>query len=328
MKKVFALMFSFLVFLSGCSDSENSDVSESNENNETSEHDNSGEETVKIVTTIAPLYSFTANLTAGVENVEISNIVPPNTSVHSYSLTPETAKKIEEADLIVVNGLELEEFLEDTLEESSAQIVDTSEGVDLIKFAEEDHEGEDSHEDEDGEDEDDHHHGEYDPHIWLSPLNAKVQTQNITESLVEVDPENAEIYQRNLEDFQQKLDDLNAEIQGELEDLEIGPYVVFHDAYGYFEENFGIEAVAYLEEFPGQDPTAEYLAEIIEIIEENNVKVVFTEPQFSPKLVKTLSDDYDLNVAELDPLGQEVSEDGYFQMMKGNLNSFKEFFGN
>lgn len=303
------------------------------------------EDNLAVTTTIAPLYSLTAHLVEGTDT-EVTNIVPPNSSVHSYTLTPETAKQIHESDIIVINGLELEEFIEDTLEDTNALIVETSEGVAAKKYEEE---HEDEHEDDHHEDEHDdhhedehdehddhhedehddhhgHHHGEYDPHIWLSPSNAKIQAANIAKALIELDQENAATYQDNLDKLNTKLDALNTEIKNEFAKLEAKPYIVFHDAYHYFEENFGVHAIAYLEEFPGKEPTTEYLTNIIDIINDNDVKVMFTEPQFSPKLVQTLSNDYNLIVGELDPLGQSISKDTYFTLIRGNFESFKKAF--
>lgn len=309
MKKLLSLLIATTMIATACTSEVAEDVDQS-------------DETLKIVTTIAPLYSLTANIVKDVEGVELTNIVPPNTSVHSYSLTPETAKQISEADIIVINGLELEEFLEDTLSDSDAVIVDTSEGVEFHKY--EDEHDEDDHEYD--EDEHDHHHGEYDPHIWLSPMNAKIQAANIQAAIVELDAENSVRYEANLVMLQKQLDNLNEEVASEFAELDVKPYVVFHDAYHYFEENFGIEAAAFVQEFSGQEPSPEYLAEVIDIIEDNGVEVIFAEPQFAPKLVQTLSEDYGLIVGELDPLGQSISEDAYFELIRGNLESFKSAF--
>lgn len=296
MKKIFSLLASFILLASACT-------------TEVAQNDKVEQaiKPLKIVTTIAPLYSLTANLLEGIYGVELTNIVPLNTSIHSYALTLETAKKISEADVIIINGLELEEFIEDTLHDSKALIVDTSVGVELKKF------------EEDG-------HGEYDPHIWLSPVNAKIQAKNIAAALEKVNEANAARYKTNLIILEKQLDNLNQEVKDEIAKLEVKPYIVFHDAYHYFEDNFGIHAVAFLEEFAGKEPTAEYLAEVIDIIEDNKVKVIFTEPQFSPKLVQTLSNDYDLSVGELDPLGQSISKDSYFELIRANLESLQKAF--
>lgn len=266
---------------------------------------------LKIVTTIAPLYSLTANLIEGVDNVELSNLVPPGSSVHTFSLTPKLAQQTARADLIIINGLGLEEFLDDTFEISEAQVVDTSEGVNFLEASLEEQE---------------EHHSFYDPHIWLSPVNAKVQAANIEKALEEADPINAELYRANLVDLESRLDELHQEVKAGFSELDIKPYLVFHDAYSYFERDFGVHAVAFIEEFPGKEPSAKYLAEIIDLIESDKVEVIFAEAQFSPKLIESLSSEYGLKVGALNPLGKSISKDEYFDLIRGNLLSFQEVF--
>jgi len=263
---------------------------------------------LNVLTTIPPLYSLTSHILEEVGNVEIINLISPNTNVHTFALSPKDAKSINDADVIIVNGLELEEFLENSLEDSKALIVQTAEGVALLKNLEE--EG----------------HGQFDPHVWLSPENAKIQATNIANALKHIDPTNANIYDKNLLNLKTELDQLNEDAKSTLASLDIQPYIVFHDAYQYFERDFDVHSAAFLEEFAGKEPSAQYLAEVIEIIKENGIKVIFTEPQFAPKLVQTLAQDYNLEVGELDPLGQEVSSDGYFKLIENNISAFQKTF--
>lgn len=333
MKKFYALLCSAALLLSGCM-----------ANELTQQETAQNTKAFRVVTTISPLYSFTSHLIAGTDNVELSNIVPPNTSVHSFSLTPQVAKTMNEADLIIINGLELEEFLEEILEDSKDKIVDTSKDValrksiTLVEPGKDEHHDEDEHEDEHHDEEEHHeeeeheeeeghhHHGEYDPHIWLSPKNAKMQAKNIVTALIALDADNTDLYNKNLSELDAKLDELSTKIQTELSQLDIKPYIVFHDAYQYFEKDFNIHSTAYLEEFPGKEPSASYLAKIIDIITDNKVEVIFSEPQFAPKLVQTLASDYNIKVGELDPLGTEISKDAYFKMMRKNVEAFKSAF--
>ncbi|MBI4234966.1 zinc ABC transporter substrate-binding protein [Candidatus Peregrinibacteria bacterium] len=280
--------------------------------------ENPAAEKFKILTSIPVLYSLTANIADGAQNVEIQNIVPPNASFHTFSLTPEAAKNIAEADLIVLNGLGLEEFLGKSLEGSKALIVDTGKNVELLEFSEPLFE--------DAEAEEEEHVGKYDPHIWLSPKNAKIQVQNIADALIVADSKNALIYAANLKILSAQLDLLDSEISSELSELDIKPYLVFHDAYQYFEKNFGVQSVGFLEENVGNEPSAKYLAQLVEVIEKEKVEVIFAEPQFSPKLAQTLSQDYGLKIETLNPDGGEVSKDGYFKLMRGNLDAFEKIF--
>lgn len=272
----------------------------------------------KIVTSIPVLHSLTANIVEGADHVSLANIVPPNASFHSFSLTPEAAKNIVEADLIVLNGLGLEEFLGKALDGSKAVIVDTSKNVELIRFSEPLFEGIGAEEEERA--------GIYDPHIWLSPKNAKIQAQNIAVALILADAKNAGIYNDNLAKLAVELDKLDLEMTAGFAALDVKPYIVFHDAYRYFEEYFGVKSVGFLEENVSSEPSAKYLASLIDVIKKQHVEAIFAEPQFSPKLVQTLSDDYDLQIGELNPDGGEVSKDGYFKLMRGNLEAFREIF--
>lgn len=275
-------------------------------------------ENLKIVTSIPVLYSLTSNIIAGVEGVQIKNIVPPNASIHTFSLTPAVAKHISEADLIVLNGLGLEEFLGKSLDGPVAVIVDTSKNVELMRFSEPLFEDVGAEEEERA--------GIYDPHIWLSPKNAKIQAKNIADALILEDRENADIYRANLVKLNEELDKLDVELLAGFAALDIKPYIVFHDAYRYFEEHFGVNSVGFLEETVSSEPSVKYLASLIDVIEKQHVKVIFAEPQFSPKLVETLSFDYGLQIGELNPDGGEVSKDGYFKLMRGNLEAFRKIF--
>ncbi len=345
-------------------------------NNTTPTSDNTGNESndskqLKIVTTIPPIYSLTAHLIENTDH-ELTNLLPSNTSVHTFNLTPGATKDLNEADLVVLNGLELELFLEGALEDLDASIVEASSDIKPLKNAveedhkdhedeehedhddedhhededHEDHDDEDHHEDEDHEDHDDedhhedeehedhddedhhdHHHGLYDPHAWLAPDNAIIMAGTIRDSLIDLDPENEAVYNQNYQQLQTRLSYLDDQIRSELSQLDISNYLVFHNAYQYFEKTYGIEASGYLEEFPGDEPSAQYLAELVEMIEEENVTVLFTEPQFSPKLARTLSEDYGLSLGELDPLGQQIDKDGYFTMMESNLDALRRTFG-
>ena len=254
---------------------------------------------LSVVTTIPALYSLTATLTEGTATT-VANLLPPNASIHSYSLTPSAAKTLATADLVVINGLGLETFLNDILKENSATVVDSSVGVPTL--------------------------ANKDPHIWLSPPNAQIQSQNIYKALVTADPENSEIYSENYQFLSIRLAQLDYDLQSRLDQLDLTPYIVFHDAYQYFEQHFDVHSTAFLEEFAGREPSAEEIANIVKLIQEKSPKVIFTEPQFSPKLAQTLSEDYGIQLATLDPLGSTASKDGYFELLDSNVRSFESVF--
>lgn len=300
-----------------------------------------GDSEVTIVTSMLPLYSLTSSIVEGSENIDVVNLVPANTSIHSFSMKPTDAKALEEASLVVINGVDLEVFLESYLEDISAEIVDTSKGIELIKYSEDEHEHDDDHDDdheddhedeheddhEDDHDDHDHVHGEYDPHIWMSPINAMQQADTIAEAIISIDPENKELYQTNLENLLVDLENLHHSFEESLSDKEVSNYIAFHDAYAYFEAEYGLSASAHLVEIPGIDPSSKQLAEIASLIREESIEVAFTEPQFSPQLLETLAADYDLEIFTLDPLGQSDSADGYIEMQYANLEQLLTAFG-
>lgn len=270
------------------------------------------EEGLKIAVTIAPLYSFALSLTDGT-NAKVIYLVPPNANEHDFQMTPQSAKDLEMADIIVMNGVGLETFLLDAISQSKAKVVDSSAGVDLLKAQEIIAEDEEEHDD-------------FDPHIWLNPNNAVKQVDNILAALIEKDPANERNYVRNATVLKARLVALDNEIKTEIAKLNQKPFIVFHDAYQYFEQAYGLNSEAAFEPAPGKEPSPQYLQQIVEMIRAKNIKVIFTEPQFSPKLVQTLAQDYNLQIGELDPIGQELDRDGYFKMMRKNLSELQKAF--
>ncbi len=182
------------------------------------------------------------------------------------------------------------------------------------------------HEDHDGHDDHDEHahHGE-DPHVWLDPVNAKAMVHEIEEALVEADPSNAAAYEANAEALMSRLDDLVAEIDAELEPVKGRGYVVFHDAYQYFEARFGVSAVGSITVSPEVLPGAERVAELQDKVRDLGATCVFSEPQFEPKLVATVTENTNAGTGVLDPLGTSIDDgpDLYFTLIRNMAASLK-----
>ena len=172
----------------------------------------------------------------------------------------------------------------------------------------------------------DHGQGEFDPHVWLDPVNAKAIVHEIEEALVKADPENASIYETNAYNMKDKLDSLAAELREELEPVHDKGFIVFHDAYQYFEQRFDMAAIGSITVSPEVIPGAERIRELRKKISELNATCVFSEPQFEPKLVGTLIDGTDTSTAVLDPLGASLTKgpDLYFQLLRNMALSFKK----
>ena len=304
---------------------------------------------VKVVTSIKPLHSLASYLMDGVGKPGL--IVDGYASPHGFSMKPSHAKMLQNADLIFWVGEDLEGFLEKPLKSiaKKAEKIELMEikGLNVLKFRErnifdehdhddhakkeddhDDHDDhdkkEDGHDDHDGHDNHEGHaHGEYDPHIWLDPLNAKVILKEMTEHLIENDSKNASTYKSNLDKALKDIDKLTMEVMTELNKSTSS--IVFHDAYQYFEERFNVNILGAFTVNTDVMPGAEQLAEIREIIEHDKVKCIFSEPQFNPDIIKAVAKDMNIKTGVVDPLGATLNpgKDLYFDLIRNMSASFK-----
>ena len=300
---------------------------------------------VKVIASIKPVHSLVAAVMEGVGKPEL--LVEGAGSPHTYSLKPSQAKKLQEADLVFWMSHDLEAFLEKSIEgiAKNAKSVPLMEshGLTMLNFREggafdahahddhDDHKDHDDHDDHGHDDHDDHGHDDHghdetDPHVWLDPVNAKALVHEIEEALTEADPVNAAAYEANAKAMMSKLDNLVAEIDAELQPVKGRGYVVFHDAYQYFENRFGVSAVGSITVSPEVLPGAERVAELREKVRSLNATCVFSEPQFEPKLVKTITENTNAGTGVLDPLGASI-DDGpelYFTLIRNMAKSLKD----
>ena len=293
---------------------------------------------VKVVASIKPIHSLVSYVMDGVGKPDV--IVDGYNSPHGFSLKPSHAKMIENADLIIWVGEDLEAFLEKPLDTIAKKAVNIEvmdlKGIKKLKFREKnifeghDDHGHDEHK-EHGHKEDKHDdhgheghaHGEHDPHVWLDPMNAKVIVKEVTKQLVKLDPENGSKYKANSKKAIADLDALTKSIKKDLKkDLR---FVVFHDAYQYFENRFGIQVLGALTVNTDVMPGAEQLAEIREVIEHEKVNCLFSEPQFNPSIIKSIAKDTKVKTGVLDPLGATLDKGKgmYQKLLKDMSSSFK-----
>ena len=171
-----------------------------------------------------------------------------------------------------------------------------------------------------------HEHGAYDPHVWLDPENAKALVHEIEEALAAADPENAKKYEANALKINEKLDALIKEISTDLAPAQGKGFVVFHDAYQYFEKRFGLSAAGSITVSPEVVPGAERISEIREKVKSLQASCVFSEPQFEPKLIATVTEGTDAKTGVLDPLGTSIENgpDLYFTLIRNMARSFKD----
>ena len=298
----------------------------------------------KVVVSIKPLHSLVSFVMDGVGSPDI--LVDGSSSPHTFQLKPSHATLLQESDIVFWIGEDLESFLETPLESiaKNAKKIELmkSDEIELLKFREknifgghddhDEHEGHDDHDehaDEHGDEHDEHEghdghaHGEHDIHFWLDPEIAKTIVTIVARELSEIDSANAAAYKSNsikaLNDIDQLISDTKSKINSN------ASYVVFHDAYQYFEKRFGVEVVGALTVNPEVLPGAKQLAEIREAIEHENVNCLFSEPQFNPSIAETIAKDTGVKAAVIDPLGAELDpgKDLYFDMIGNIATSFE-----
>jgi zinc transport system substrate-binding protein len=286
---------------------------------------------VNVVASIKPVHSLVSAVMDGVAKPTL--LVEGAASPHTYSLKPSQAKQLQEADIVFWMSHDLEAFLENSIENIAQRAVSVplieSHNLTKLSFREGgafDAHGHDDHDDK-HDDHDDKHddHDETDPHVWLDPQNAKALVHEIEEQLAKIDPENAEVYEANASIVMKKLDKLTNEIDVDLKPIRSRGYVVFHDAYQYFEKRFGISAIGSITVSPEVMPGAERVRELQEKVRELDATCVFSEPQFQPKLVATVTENTNAGTGVLDPLGASLEESPelYFKLIRNMANSLK-----
>lgn len=276
-----------------------------------------------VVASIHPVQSLVASVMAGVGSPD--RLLPPGASPHSYALKPSEARMLSQADVVFWVGPSLEVFLEHALESltKDARIVTLAEADGVARLPARtggtwEHSHAEEHDHKDG-----HDHGGIDAHMWLDPRNARVWTAAIAHHLSTADPANAAVYARNAEATQQRIGSLEQRLAARLADVKTVPYLVFHDAYQYFEHRFGLSPAGAVTVSPEQAPGARRVAELRDLVRTVNAACVFAEPQFEPRLVQVVVDGTGAATGVLDPLGTNLppGPDLYFAMMEGLADS-------
>jgi zinc transport system substrate-binding protein len=287
-----------------------------------------------VVASIKPIHSLVAGVMAGVG--EPALLVKGAGSEHSYSLRPSEARALERADVVFWVGETLETFLAKPLQTLSggAKVMELSEVPGLTLHATREggmweayeHEEEPAGADADHKESEHEAHGETDMHVWLDPGNAKVLVDAIAGTLGAADPGNAARYRANAARLREQLDELDRALAERLAAVRDRPYVVFHDAYQYFERRYGTNALGAITINPTQRPGAQRLQEIRARVAQLDVACVFAEPQFEPALVETVIEGTDARQGVLDPLGAafEAGPGQYFRLMEGLADALLE----
>lgn len=289
-------------------------------------------ETTGVVATFKPLHSMVSGVIG--DTGEATLLIDGSDSPHGFQLRPSQVKAMQSASVIFYIDDTFERFLGrafDVLPENvrTAAMADKA-NLTMLTFRAggawerhghgehdhggHDHEGEEhNHEAHDHEahdhDHEGHDHGDYDMHLWLSPVNARGMVRAIARELSEIFPENSEVYNANADAYIEKIDAMDVEIKSLLVGLQETPFIVFHDAYQYFEYSYGLSAVGSLTFEPDELPSPNRIREVRDKVQETGAKCVFREPQFSDRLINTVAEGSDVKTGTLDPLGSEHEND-------------------
>jgi zinc transport system substrate-binding protein len=330
-----------------------------------------------VVASILPVHSLVAGLVHGIHRADV--LLPASASPHGYAMRPSEARLLQNADLFIWVGPELEAFLARPLSEprGSREMIGLMEDLPLVLLAvreggvwethDHDHDHEHEHE-HDGRgqghvhsDHDDHesdradgyHHGQgaahdhdqspepghegghdhdhgqgeahghadgqRDAHVWLSPENARRIVAGLSQRLIDWDPANAEAFARNRDALLARIDAMDSELRQQLDPVRDRPFLVFHDAYQYFERHYGLNAAGSITIDPSRAPGARRIQELRTRLSQDDIACLFTEPQFRPAMAQTLVEGHDTRVGELDPMGSTLTPgpDAWFDLMRG-----------
>jgi zinc transport system substrate-binding protein len=279
----------------------------------------------KVVVTIKPVHSLAAAILDGVTEPKL--LLDGAASPHAYALRPSDAEALSSADAIIRVSENLEVFLNKaiaTLPEK-ARVIDLEDAPGLtllpvrkdggvMKHTSSEHEEADEHE---------HHHGPIDVHFWLDPVNAIVLSGYLAQQFAEMDPDHAARYRENAEKLEARLAALDAELNATFKGLSDKPFIVFHDVTQYLEHRYGLQGLGAVTLSPERAPGARRLEEIRDTIGRAKAICVFSEPQFPPKLVETLTEGTKAKIGVLDEIGAAIppGPGQYFALMRADAES-------
>lgn len=281
-----------------------------------------GDGRLRVLTSFYPMYDFACKI--GGDCIDVTNMVPSGIEPHDWEPSTNDLKNLEKADVFIYNGADMEPWADDLLVSRSdtLHVAEASENVELRTT---DGEHEHAHEHEDA----DHHHGDFDPHVWLDPENAKIEMEAIRDALCAADPENSTVFQSNYEKYAAELDALDAEFREKLAPLPNRTIVVAHEAFGYLCDAYGLTQVGIEGLSPDSEPDPGRMAEVIDFVREHSISTIFFEELVSPKVAEAIASETGAQAKMLSPLEglsdeQAAAGADYFSVMHDNLAALME----
>ena len=335
LKRMCAIVIGTSVLLSGCSSKKSTEEA-------------GGDSKIKVVASFYPMYDFTKMI--GGDKVDVKTMIPSGVEPHDWEPSPKDIVEIGRSKLFVYNGVGMEPWVDkvkQNIENKDLIYVEASKGVKLLKNSDgdhddhdkadkhddhdkadkhDDHDKADKHDDHDKDDKHEHNHGEFDPHVWLNPENAKIEMKNIMEALVKVDPKNKTYYEKNYEENAKKIDKLNDEFKKSLANVKRRDIIVAHQAFGYLCDAYGLKQIPIEGLSPDSEPDAARMAYVTNFAKKNKVKYIFFEELVSPKVAKTIANEVGAKTEVLNPIEgitekQIKSNANYYTIMEENLKT-------
>ena len=262
---------------------------------------------LKVLASFYPLYEFTKIV--GGERIDVSIIIPPGIEPHEWEPTIKDLQKMQSADMIVINGVDFEPWITKLVSVNhDILILDTSNGIPLLE-------------------KDKHVFNnkiQNDPHIWLDPVLAKKQIQNIANGLIKIDPQNADYYQENANAYTTKLILLDNKIRNDLSVCLKKDFLAFHDAFSYFAKEYDLNQNTIIGINQSEEPTAVTLQQIVQKAQNLDLHIIFTEEAVNPRVSEVIADEIGGKVLTLSPIEIHEKNSNYIKRMEQNLSNLKE----
>ncbi|WP_101698060.1 metal ABC transporter substrate-binding protein [Clostridium minihomine] len=277
---------------------------------------------LNVYTSFYTMYDFAGKI--GGDKITVTNLVPPGTEPHDWEPTPNDIVGLEKADVFVYNGAGMEHWVDgvlNSLQNKDLVTVEASHGISLLEGH--------SHDEDEAEHEEEEEAHSTDPHVWLSPVNAKKEMESIKSALVQADPDNKDYYEANYAKYAEEADKLDQEWKDMTASLKNKDLIVAHQAFGYLCQTYGLNQVAIEGLSPDSEPDAARMAEIIEFAKERKINTIFFEELVNPKVAETIAKATGAKTAVLSPI-EGLSEesqnagDEYFSIMRKNLQAVKD----
>ncbi|MDO5715175.1 MAG: metal ABC transporter substrate-binding protein [Tissierellia bacterium] len=322
-----------LLFLFGCSKESHKNLASKPE-----------EHRLKVYASVYPMYDFAQKI--GGEKIDLELIVPSGQEPHNWEPGQQDIKKLEKGDLFIYNGAGLEHWIDKviaSLDNQNLTVIEASKGIELIgpqhrdsnedsaHNRKEEHQDNHNHKHEAEEDHSQGHHHDHkniDPHVWLSPVNAKLELENIKNALVEADPKHKAYYEQNYQKYGEAFDELDQEYRKQLMNVEEKTIVVSHEAFGYLCREYGLQQMGIEGINAETEPDAKTMAKIIDFVKSKGITTIFTEELMDPKIAETIAKETGAVTSVLSPLegrsqDQIDKNSDYIEIMKENLENLR-----